>query len=278
MRDGPTNSAARHDYVHGRPLDFMAMSYQPTGHAAGTPPLPRVDAQEVRDMRHGGTARLRRWGVRDEVVATAHYVIGELVANAFLHGAVPGRDVVLTLSSYESAIDVAVTDGSPVWPRLPYTYTAGQDSRESGRGLLLVRNATADLGGAWRFTRWSTGKVITCSLPRERVDDHRDRVARFYDAARISEALVYLGMPGLYRADPDSWHRAHKVLRASLITLAPFAEHLRDLPKGDPARSEARAFFDLARRRLAADDIKPHFLLAAVPRLLELAEDARRPR
>ncbi|MEU7162218.1 ATP-binding protein [Streptomyces chrestomyceticus] len=256
------------------------MSYQPTGHAAGSPPLPRVDAQEVRDMRHDGTAQLRRWGVRDEVVETADYVINELVANAFLHGAVPGRDVVLSLSSYESAIVVAVTDGSPVWPRLPYTYTVGQEGRESGRGLLLVRDVTADLGGAWRFTRWSTGKVITCFLPRERVDDHRDRVARFYDAARISEALVYLGMPGLYRADPDSWRRARKVLSASLITLAPFAERrLWDLPRADPARSEVRAFLGWVRRLLEdAGDIKPHLLLAAVPRLLELAEDARRPR
>ncbi|WP_078657901.1 ATP-binding protein [Streptomyces rimosus] len=267
-------------FAAGRPLDFMAMSYRPTGHAAGTPPLPRVDAQEVRDMRHAGTARLRRWGVRDEVVATADYVIAELVANAFLHGAVPGRDVVLTLSSYESAIDVAVTDGCLRMPRLPHASPGCPDAYESGRGLLLVRNETYRLGGTWRFTRWSTGKVVTCTLPREPVGDHHDRVARFYDAARISEALVYLGQPGLYYADPDSWRRARKVVWASLARLAPFAERrLRDLPKADPARCEIRAFLDWAHRLRTAGAVTTHHLLVAVSRLLDLAEDAaRRPR
>ncbi|WP_050502485.1 ATP-binding protein [Streptomyces monomycini] len=263
--------------AESRLLDFMAMSYQPTSHAVGTPPLPRVDAHEVRDMRHDGTARLRQWAIRDEVVATADYVIGELVANAVLHGAVPGRDVALTLSRYESAIDVAATDGSPVLPRLPHASAAGQDTYESGRGLLLVRNVTAHLGGTWRFTRWNTGKVVTCTLPCDPVGDHRDRVAQFYDAARISEALVYLGQPGLYYADPGTWHRAHKVVRASLATLAPFAEcRFRDLPKADPARYEIRAFLDWVRRLRADDAVKTHHLLAAVSRLLDLAEDAPR--
>lgn len=176
LRDGPPDAAFPRGYVRERPLDFMARRHQPTGHAAGTPPLPRVDANEVRDLRHAATAQLRRWALREEVVATANYVIGELVANAFLHGAVPGRDVVLTLSLYESAIDVAVADGCPRMPRLPHASADRQDACESGRGLLLVRNESSHLGGTWCFTRWSTGKVVTCTLPREPVGDHRERV------------------------------------------------------------------------------------------------------
>ncbi|MEU7228897.1 ATP-binding protein [Streptomyces chrestomyceticus] len=279
LRNGPPDSSSRYDRVRGYPLDFMAMSYQPTGHAAGKPPLPQVDANKVRDMRHAGTAQLRRWGVRDEVVATADYVIGELAANAFLHGAVPGRDVVLTLSLYESAVDVAVTDGCPRMPRLPYASAGRQDAYESGRGLLLVRNVTGHLGGTWRFTRLSTGKVVTCTLPREPDDDHRDRIARCY-GARINEALVYLGSPGLHHADPVSWHRAHKVVWASWTTLVPVVERrCQDLPQANPARSKIRAFLDGARRLRAAGTVTTPRLIAVVARLLDLAEDTPcRPR
>ncbi|WP_267885840.1 ATP-binding protein [Streptomyces rimosus] len=244
---------------------------------AGDASLPAVDAQQVRDMRLDGAAQLRRWRVRDELVEDAGLVIGELVANAFLHGAVPGRDVVLTLSLHESAIGVTVADGCPALPRLPLAAASDPAVYENGRGLLLVRNATAYHGGNWRFTRWRTGKQINCTLPLARVGDHHDRMAWFYDAARINEALVYLGQLNLRRIDPVSWRRVRKVLCGSLTTLAPFAEaRFRALAKEDPARPEIRAFLDWVRRLRAADRVTSVDLLGAVPPLLDLAEAAPR--
>ncbi|MEU7205458.1 hypothetical protein [Streptomyces sp. NPDC045470] len=103
--------------------------------------------------------------------------------------------------------------------------------------------------------------------------------ARFYDTARISEALVYLGMPGLYYADPDSWHGARKVVWASWARLTPFAERrCGDLPKADPARLEIRAFLDWARRLRAAEAVTTPHLIAVVARLLDLADAASRRR
>ncbi|UNZ01093.1 Histidine kinase-, DNA gyrase B-, and HSP90-like ATPase [Streptomyces rimosus subsp. rimosus] len=256
-----------------RPLDFTAITYRPTERAAGTR-LPRVDARQVRDMRLDGAAQLRRWGARDELVTDTEIVISELVANAFLHGS-PGRDVILTLSSYESAIDVAVADGCPRLPRLPCASADSPDTHEDGRGLLLVRNATAYHGGTWRFTRWSTGKRINCTLPLLRISDHRERRARAYDAARINEATVYLGQLDLHDIDHFSWRQVRKVLWASLTTLAPFAErHFKALAREDPARPEIRAFLDWVRRLRAADRVRSADLLAAVPPLLDLAEAA----
>ncbi|MFH8591608.1 ATP-binding protein [Streptomyces rimosus] len=244
---------------------------------AGDASLPAVDARQLRDMRLDGAAQLRRWRVRDELVEDAGLVIGELVANAFLHGAVPGRDVVLTLSLHESAIGVTVADGCPALPRLPHAAAADPAAYENGRGLLLVRNATAYHGGSWRFTWWRTGKQINCTLPLARVGDHRDRMAWLYDAARINEALVYLGQLSLCHLDPVSWRRVRKVLRGSLTTLAPFAEaRFRALAKEDPARPEIRAFLDWVRRLRVADRVTSVDLLGAVPPLLDLAEAAPR--
>ncbi|WP_438293281.1 ATP-binding protein [Streptomyces sp. HUAS TT7] len=83
--------------------------------------------------------RLRSW---EGGFADAEYVVGELAANAALHGRVPGRDLRLLLRADEVTLRIEVTDAQgdrlPVVRRDPYG--------ESGRGLLLV-GALADRWG-----------------------------------------------------------------------------------------------------------------------------------
>ncbi|MFD8478802.1 ATP-binding protein [Kitasatospora sp. NPDC059673] len=76
-------------------------------------------------------------GVDDLVV-----IVSELVTNAVLHASVPRRDVLVRLRQIEDRCRVEVVDGRP--DLLPTTVL--QPSKESGRGLLLVRKLSADMG------------------------------------------------------------------------------------------------------------------------------------
>nr|WP_189530006.1 ATP-binding protein [Streptomyces roseolilacinus] len=79
--------------------------------------------------------RLREWGAESDA---ALLVVGELAANAVLHGRVPGRSFRLTLALTGSGtlcVEVTDTRGdrTPVRGRL-----AGEVLGESGYGLVLV--------------------------------------------------------------------------------------------------------------------------------------------
>ncbi|QGV79170.1 ATP-binding protein [Streptomyces ficellus] len=76
------------------------------------------------------TEQLRSWGVPFDV---AELVIGELAANAVLHGRVAGRDFRLTLAADARTLRIAVTDTRG--DRMPVVRPGAE---ESGRGLLLV--------------------------------------------------------------------------------------------------------------------------------------------
>ncbi len=236
VRNGPLDSTARHESVRGRPIDFIGMSYRPAGRMAGDASLPAVDARQLRDMRLDGAAQLRRWRVRDELVEDAGLVIGELVANAFLHGAEPGRDVVLTLSLHESAIGVTVADGCPALPRLPHAAAADPAAYENGRGLLHRPPG----GHHTRRTPAARAALPARRTPRARLrprqppqaprppHDHRPRGRR-------------LPLPGRRRP----WRRGHlhrpRRPRRSLVRLRPLRPVRQDRGLHQPGHSAGRS-------------------------------------
>lgn len=76
---------------------------------------------------------------------TAEQIVGELAANAALHGRVSGRDFRLSLTFSDSeTVRIEVTDTRA--DRLPRTPEPREPEAESGRGLLLVE-ALADRWG-----------------------------------------------------------------------------------------------------------------------------------
>uniref|UniRef100_UPI0027D9B985 ATP-binding protein n=1 Tax=Streptomyces otsuchiensis TaxID=2681388 RepID=UPI0027D9B985 len=125
---------------------------------------PRLFAQRFSATRRGArlarllaTHRLGEWGYRrgSEVADTVVLVVGELAANAALHGCVPGRDFRLSLAHDDSrgVVRVEVSDTHRAMPAR--TVPSPDDS--SGRGLLLVEA----LATAWGVRdRIGPGKTV----------------------------------------------------------------------------------------------------------------------
>ncbi|GAA3117013.1 ATP-binding protein [Streptomyces echinatus] len=109
--------------------------------------------------------QLTEWGHPHgtETHDTVVLVVAELVANAVLHGRVPGRDLALSLSHDESRciVRVEVTDTHPALP----TRKAPGSIEDGGRGLVLVDALAADWGVRDRL---GPGKTVwaECVLPR----------------------------------------------------------------------------------------------------------------
>ncbi|MFI8091957.1 ATP-binding protein [Streptomyces sp. NPDC086080] len=82
--------------------------------------------------------QLTEWGHPHGTEAhdTVVLVVAELVANAVLHGRVPGRDFALSLSydAGRGAVRIEVTDTHPALP----TRKAPDSDEDGGRGLVLV--------------------------------------------------------------------------------------------------------------------------------------------
>jgi anti-sigma regulatory factor (Ser/Thr protein kinase) len=80
--------------------------------------------------------QLRTWGMPPD---PARLIVAELATNAALHARVPGRSFRLTLTLTATAtLRIEVTDArGDRWPEAPGTPDASP--RESGYGLLLVR-------------------------------------------------------------------------------------------------------------------------------------------
>ncbi|WP_030899070.1 ATP-binding protein [Streptomyces sp. NRRL F-5126] len=92
---------------------------------------------------------------RDDLLAVAAVLVGELTANAAVHGRVRGRRARLDvlLGPAELRIEVSDCRGD----RLPTTRPEGGEGGESGRGLLLVEA----LAGEWGVRPYPpSGKTV----------------------------------------------------------------------------------------------------------------------
>ncbi|MFJ8543592.1 ATP-binding protein [Streptomyces sp. NPDC093586] len=103
----------------------------------------------ARLARRLATYRLDLWGVpygspESDGIAL---VVGELAANAVLHGRVPGRDFELCLRYDRAAgvVRVEVSDTRPGRPRQPGAVPGPADA-DGGRGLFLVDTLAARWG------------------------------------------------------------------------------------------------------------------------------------
>jgi len=136
-------------------------------------PTPSPFRQRFSSTRRG--ARLARllatqqladwgWGRDSERLEAAELVVGELAANAVVHGRVSGRDFLLTMGLVPTQegrsdilrIEVADCRGE----RLP-TPAACCPPGEQGRGLLLVSALTSRWGVTPRFP---SGKTVWAEL------------------------------------------------------------------------------------------------------------------
>ncbi|GAA3376746.1 ATP-binding protein [Streptomyces sannanensis] len=84
---------------------------------------------------------LRSWGVPQDLTERAEVIVGELAANAVLHGRLPGRCFRLTfvLDPVAGRLRVEVTDAcGDLRPPIPPADTEPDPLRPGGRGLLLV--------------------------------------------------------------------------------------------------------------------------------------------
>ncbi|MFJ9639997.1 ATP-binding protein [Streptomyces sp. NPDC101178] len=90
-------------------------------------------------------AHLGAWGLPSE---SASHIVGELAANASVHGRVPGRDFQLSLTVSGNTLRIEVTDtrGDSVPPGPGAVKAPEDDHAEHGRGLLIVE-ALADHWG-----------------------------------------------------------------------------------------------------------------------------------
>lgn len=119
----------------------------PPGACTFTQLLPptRRGARLARQLAVG---RLRAWPVSPDVIERVELIVGELAANAALHGHVSGRDfrLALTLDAAAGPLRIAVTDAHG--ERLPELRAEAEPAAdaESGRGLFLIA-ALADRWG-----------------------------------------------------------------------------------------------------------------------------------
>ncbi|MET7934279.1 ATP-binding protein [Streptomyces sp. NPDC005322] len=151
------------------------------------PPTPRAFTQRLSSTRRGArlarlfaVEQLRSWPVSPSLTERAEEIIGELAANAALHGRVQGRDFRLTLTHQEATgtlrIEVADTRGE----KLPALGPVPEPDSETGRGLHLV----AALADRWGTQPHETvGKTVWAEL---------DSVVPFRQSCKSSGRL---GMP-----------------------------------------------------------------------------------
>lgn len=150
------------------------MSQRPTQQAV----TERVFDQRFSSTRRG--ARLARrlavhsletWGIPygSELSDTVALVVGELAANAVLHGRVAGRDFELRLRhDYGDGRDVVRIEVSDTHDQVPETGRTARDMgvgylRESGHGLAIVEAVTARWGVVGRP---GPGKTIWAEVVR----------------------------------------------------------------------------------------------------------------
>lgn len=124
---------------------------------------PAVDVSVPR-ARHAVRDLIGRQGVpaADDVVQGLLLIVSELVTNAVRHAALLSPTLAVEIAVGAEWIRVAVEDSHPYRP----TALEADHGRTGGRGLLLVREITAEAGGACDVEHTSGGgKVIWAALP-----------------------------------------------------------------------------------------------------------------
>ncbi|WP_228918105.1 ATP-binding protein [Streptomyces sp. DH20] len=124
---------------------------------------PAVDAS-VPQARHAVRDLLLRQGVpvADDVVQGLLLIVSELVTNAVKHAALLSPMLAVEVAVGAEWIRVSVEDNHPYRP----TALENDYGRTGGRGLLLVREITREVGGACEVEHTSAGgKVIWAALP-----------------------------------------------------------------------------------------------------------------
>ncbi|WP_406329997.1 ATP-binding protein [Streptomyces sp. NBC_00203] len=114
--------------------------------------------RSVRLARLQARRRLTMWQWAGDI-DDAVLVVSELVANAVRHGRVVGHELWLRLAELEDrGLVVEVSDPVRAFPEIT---AEPEPEGESGRGLLVVRQLTRELG--W-FHRADVGKTVRARL------------------------------------------------------------------------------------------------------------------
>ncbi|WP_329042012.1 ATP-binding protein [Streptomyces sp. NBC_00178] len=124
---------------------------------------PAVDAS-VPQARHAVRDLLNRQGVpvEDEILQGLLLIVSELVTNAVRHAALLSPELAVEVAIGAEWIRVSVEDNHPYRP----TALVTDYGQTGGRGLLLVREITAEAGGTCDVEHTAGGgKIIWAALP-----------------------------------------------------------------------------------------------------------------
>ncbi|MDQ0792698.1 ATP-binding protein [Streptomyces sp. B1I3] len=124
---------------------------------------PAVDAS-VPQARHAVRDLLHRQGVPvdDDILQGVLLIVSELVTNAVKHAALLSPELAVEVAIGAEWIRVCVEDNHPYRP----TALVTDYGQTGGRGLLLVREITAEAGGTCDVEHTAGGgKIIWAALP-----------------------------------------------------------------------------------------------------------------
>jgi two-component sensor histidine kinase len=124
---------------------------------------PAVDAS-VPQARHAVRDLIDRQGVpfEDDIFQGLLLIVSELVTNAVRHAALLSPELAVEVAIGAEWIRVSVEDNHPYRP----TALVTDHAQTGGRGLLLVREITAEAGGTCDVEHTAGGgKIIWAALP-----------------------------------------------------------------------------------------------------------------
>ncbi|GAA3009120.1 ATP-binding protein [Streptomyces fulvorobeus] len=124
---------------------------------------PAVDVSVPR-ARHAVRDLVYRQGVplQDDILQGLLLIVSELVTNAVKHAALLSPELAVEVAIGADWIRISVEDNHPYRPTALETDCA----QTGGRGLLLVREVTAEAGGTCDVEHTSGGgKIIWAALP-----------------------------------------------------------------------------------------------------------------
>ncbi|MFB6908724.1 ATP-binding protein [Streptomyces bacillaris] len=124
---------------------------------------PAVDVS-VPQARHAVRDLLGRQGVpiEDDILQGLLLIVSELVTNAVKHAALLSPELAVEVAIGADWVRVSVEDSHPYRPTALETDYA----QTGGRGLLLVKEVTAEAGGSCDVEHTASGgKIIWAALP-----------------------------------------------------------------------------------------------------------------
>jgi PAS domain S-box-containing protein len=146
----------------------------------------------VREARRSVVSELVSRGL-GALAEDAGLAVGELVANAVLHGEAPIR---VRLHRRGAGVRLSVADASSV---MPEALDAGPE-QTVGRGIMIVEAVSA----RWGWQPRADGKIVWCDLPVGLTDENLDSEALDEAVAPHGEpSLRHLGSPHL--GSPQVW-------------------------------------------------------------------------